>query len=70
VNPLFSCLATPSPQHTFRLYWKPPFIFKLAPEDHGHPNGRAMGDGKPAYATATSRKDIVAAGATDEPKVA
>jgi uncharacterized protein (TIGR03032 family) len=59
VNALFSCLATLSPTHAFRVYWKPPFISKLAAEDRCHLNGLAMKDGVPAYVTATSRSDVV-----------
>jgi uncharacterized protein (TIGR03032 family) len=59
VNSLFSCLATLSPTHSFRVYWKPPFISKLAAEDRCHLNGLAMKDGAPAYVTATSRCDVV-----------
>jgi uncharacterized protein (TIGR03032 family) len=59
VNTLFSCLATLSPTHAFRLYWKPPFISRLAAEDRCHLNGMAMQDGVPAYVTATSRSDVV-----------
>jgi uncharacterized protein (TIGR03032 family) len=59
VNTLFSCLATLSPTHAFRLYWQPPFISKLAAEDRCHLNGLAMKEGAPAYVTATSRSDIV-----------
>jgi uncharacterized protein (TIGR03032 family) len=59
VNTLFSCLATLSPTHAFRVFWKPPFISKLAAEDRCHLNGLAMRDGVPAYATATSRSDVV-----------
>jgi uncharacterized protein (TIGR03032 family) len=59
VNSLFSCLATLSPTHAFRVYWKPPFISKLAAEDRCHLNGLAMKDGAPAYVTATSRSDVV-----------
>jgi uncharacterized protein (TIGR03032 family) len=59
VNTLFSCLATLSPTHAFQLYWKPPFISKLAAEDRCHLNGMAMKDGQPAYVTATSRSDVV-----------
>jgi len=59
VNSLFSCLATLSPVHSFRVYWKPPFISKLAAEDRCHLNGLAMKDGAPAYVTATSRSDVV-----------
>jgi uncharacterized protein (TIGR03032 family) len=59
VNSLFSCLATLSPTHGFRAFWKPPFISRLAAEDRCHLNGLAMKDGKPAYVTATSRSDVV-----------
>ena len=59
VNTLFSCLATLSPTHGFRVFWKPPFISKLAAEDRCHLNGFAMKDGAPAYVTATSRSDVV-----------
>jgi uncharacterized protein (TIGR03032 family) len=59
VNTLFSCLATMSVSHSFKLYWKPPFISKLAAEDRCHLNGMAMKDGKPSHVTATSRSDIV-----------
>jgi uncharacterized protein (TIGR03032 family) len=58
-NTLFSCLATLSPTHGFRVFWKPPFISKLAAEDRCHLNGLAMRDGVPAYVTATSRSDVV-----------
>ena len=33
VNTLFSCLASASETHSFRLIWKPPFISRLAAED-------------------------------------
>lgn len=59
VNTLFSCLATLSPTHAFRVHWTPPFISKLAAEDRCHLNGLAMRDGVPAYVTATSRSDVV-----------
>jgi uncharacterized protein (TIGR03032 family) len=58
VNTLFSCLATLSPTHSFRVLWKPPFISRLAAEDRCHLNGLAMRDGAPAYVTATSRSDV------------
>ncbi len=58
-NTLYSCLATLSNVHSFKPYWVPPFISKLAAEDRCHLNGIAMKDGKPAYVTATSHADIV-----------
>jgi uncharacterized protein (TIGR03032 family) len=58
-NTMFSCLSMLSPVHSFKPYWVPPFISKLAAEDRCHLNGIAMKDGVPAYVTATSRADIV-----------
>jgi uncharacterized protein (TIGR03032 family) len=59
VNTGYSCLALLSPTHSFRVYWKPPFISKLAPEDRCHLNGLAMRDGAPAYVTAVCKSDVV-----------
>lgn len=59
VNTLYSCLATLSPKHSFRAFWKPPFISKLAAEDRCHLNGLAMKEGKPAFVTTVSASDIV-----------
>lgn len=58
-NTLYSCLSTLSNVHSFRPYWVPPFISKLAAEDRCHLNGIAVRDGVPAYVTATSRSDVV-----------
>jgi uncharacterized protein (TIGR03032 family) len=57
VNTLFSCLARPSPTHSFVPVWQPPFISRLAPEDRCHLNGLTMRDGEPAFVTAVSRSD-------------
>jgi len=59
VNTKFSCLATMSITHGFKPLWKPPFISRLAAEDHCHLNGLAMQDGVPAYVTAVSRSDMI-----------
>ena len=59
VNTLFSCLALLSPVHSFRVFWKPPFVSRIAAEDRCHLNGLAMRDGAPAFVTATSRSDVV-----------
>ena len=59
VNTAFSCLALLSNTHAFRVFWQPPFISKLAPEDRCHLNGLAVKDGEAAYVTATSRSDVV-----------
>ena len=58
VNTLFSCLATTSETHSFKVLWKPPFISRLAPEDRCHLNGLAMHDGKPAYVSCIADTDI------------
>lgn len=59
VNTKYSCLATLDPVHSFRPYWRPPFISKLAAEDRCHLNGLAMVDGRPAYVTAISQTDVL-----------
>jgi hypothetical protein len=58
VNTLFSCLAEPSEGHSFAPLWQPPWITRLAAEDHCHLNGLALVDGRPAFATAISRSDV------------
>lgn len=59
VNTKHSCLAVLDPVHSFRPYWRPPFISKLAAEDRCHLNGMAMLDGRPAYVTAVSQTDVL-----------
>jgi uncharacterized protein (TIGR03032 family) len=59
VNTAYSCLATLSQTHSFKPYWVPPFISKLAPEDRCHLNGLGMRDGEPRYVTTVSRADVV-----------
>ncbi len=59
VNTAHSCLAMLSQTHSFKPYWVPPFISKLAAEDRCHLNGLGMRDGIPAYVTTVSRSDVV-----------
>ncbi len=59
INTRYSCLCEFSLTHSFRPIWKPNFISKLAPEDRCHLNGLGMREGKPRYATAVCRSDIV-----------
>jgi uncharacterized protein (TIGR03032 family) len=58
VNTLFSCLSTMSESHSFKPYWQPPFISKLAAEDRCHLNGLAMRDGQPRYVSMVSKSDV------------
>lgn len=55
VNTLFSCLSTHSEDYSFNVFWKPPFISKLAPEDRCHLNGVAMENGTPRYVSMFSQ---------------
>lgn len=55
----FNCLATTSQTHSFRPVWRPPWISDLVGEDRCHLNGLAVKHGRPAYATAVSRSDVV-----------
>lgn len=57
-NTLFSCVAETSSTHSFKPFWKPDFISKLAAEDRCHLNGLAMRDDKPRYVTAVSTTDV------------
>jgi len=52
VNTLFSCLAVPAVETSFRPLWQPPFVSRLAAEDRCHLNGLAMRAGRPAFVTA------------------
>ena len=58
VNSLFSCIATLREGHSFKPFWKPPFISCLVPEDRCHLNGLALRDGKPKYVTIVSQTDV------------
>lgn len=58
VNTLFSCIASVSDGHSFRPYWMPPYVSRLAPEDRCHLNGMALENGRPRFATAISRSDV------------
>uniref|UniRef100_UPI0026236DD9 TIGR03032 family protein n=1 Tax=uncultured Rhizobium sp. TaxID=155567 RepID=UPI0026236DD9 len=57
VNTQFSCLCTTSNDHSFKPFWKPPFITQLKPEDRCHLNGMAIQGGVPAYATVCGRSN-------------
>lgn len=54
---LFSVICTPSFNKTFQVYWKPPWISKIAPEDRCHLNGLCCRDGIPRYVTSCSQCD-------------
>lgn len=58
VNTLFSCVATVSETHSFKLVWKPPFIDRLAAEDRCHLNGLALDNGTLRYATAAVESNV------------
>lgn len=58
VNTLFSCLSKASLTHSFKPFWKPSFISKLAAEDRCHLNGLAMEKGEPRYVTCVAQADI------------
>src|SRR5262245_21853046 len=58
VNTRFGCLAEVSDQYSFVPLWRPPFLASLAPGDRCHLNGLAIRDGRPAYMTSVSRRDV------------
>ncbi len=55
----FNCLGVLSPKHSFKPVGSPPFITGLFDGDKCHLNGLEMLRGKPAYATAVSRSDVI-----------
>lgn len=57
-NTLFSCIAELSDTHSFKPYWLPPFIDRLAAEDRCHLNGVALEAGLPRYATAVAATNV------------
>ena len=55
---LFSCVCIPSTTHGFKVWWKPPWITKIAPEDRCHLNGICSRDGRPRYVTCVSQSNV------------
>lgn len=55
---LFSCICMPSETHSFKVFWKPPWITKIAPEDRCHLNGVCSRDGVPRYVTSVCQTDV------------
>ena len=58
ISAVYSCVCTPSEDHSFKVYWKPPWISKVAAEDRTHLNGLCCVNGVPRYVTACSRSDV------------
>lgn len=58
VNALYSCICTPSDDESFQVFWKPPWISKIAAEDRTHLNGMCCHKGVPRYVTACSMTDV------------
>lgn len=58
VNALYSCVCVPSADSSFKVYWKPPWVSKIAAEDRTHLNGLCSVDGVPRYVTASAMTDI------------
>lgn len=63
VSAVFSCVCVPSETDSFKVYWKPPWISKIAAEDRTHLNGLCTVPGPdgsgpiPKYVTAVARTD-------------
>ncbi|MFQ5626044.1 MAG: TIGR03032 family protein [Methyloligellaceae bacterium] len=58
VNTLFSCIATLTDTHSFKPFWQPGFIDRLAAEDRCHLNGLALNNGVPVLATAVAETNV------------
>lgn len=58
VSPQFGCVGIPSESHSFKVYWKPDWISKIASEDRCHLNGLCLRDDKPRYVTCIARTNV------------
>lgn len=58
VNTSCNCLAWLDSFYNFQLFWKPPFITTIMPDDRCHLNGLAVENGKPKYVSMFSSTDI------------
>ena len=58
VSALFGCICTPSETHSFKVFWKPPWVSKVAAEDRCHLNGMSARDGEIRYVTAVAQTNI------------
>ena len=54
----FSCICTTSDDKSFKVFWKPPWISKIVPEDRCHLNGVCSRDGVPRYVTSVSQSNV------------
>ncbi len=55
INTLYSCLAVPDMNASFKPLWKPDFVTDLVPEERCHLNGMAMENGVVRFVTARAR---------------
>lgn len=55
---LFSCVCKVDNQGSFKVFWKPDWITKIAAEDRCHMNGLCCRDGVPRYVSCVSRTDV------------
>lgn len=58
VSAQYSCVCVPSDNSSFKVFWRPPWISKVAGEDRTHLNGLCCVNGEPRYVTAVARSDV------------
>ena len=58
VSALYSCVGVLSKRGSFKVYWQPPWISKIAAEDRCHLNGLCLDEGTPRWVTTVSQTDI------------
>lgn len=58
VSATYGCVCLPDENKSFKVYWKPPWLSKVAAEDRTHLNGLTCVDGEPRYVTAIARSDV------------
>lgn len=58
ISATYCTICKPSETHSFEVFWKPPWISKVAREDRCHLNGLCNKDGKIKYASSVSQTNI------------
>ena len=58
VSATYGCVCLPSDNSSFKVYWRPPWVSKVAAEDRTHLNGLCCVNGEPRYVTAVARSDV------------
>jgi uncharacterized protein (TIGR03032 family) len=58
ISAVYSCVCVPSDNSSFKVFWRPPWVSKIAAEDRTHLNGLCCVNGEPRYVTSAARSDV------------